>query len=261
MPDFSTVVFSFNGHQRLLPYCLRSVSANAPLSSEIILVWDDYVRWAPIDFDRLRLDTGVPFRVVLQSEIMIWPDCIGRWGWIKQQLAKLYCWKYVNTEYTWIVDGDVLITGDPKLFYNQHAILRFDSKKSVPDEYKFFAEKYLGISVFQPNTFVGSTAIWKNSFCQSLEKRCIGQSGFDLVQAVEDLLSHNHPELPFSEFEYYGHHVSSTPNVVIEEENWNYVPFEQRWDLPIQIMWADNDSKDLDRRYDNLMQHRAPLIA
>lgn len=225
---------------------------------EIVVVWDDNVDWEPVNFDAIRKNSGVDFRLVKQSSIADWPESIIRWGWIKQQLAKLYCWKYVNTKYTWIVDGDVLITGNPELFDGQQTILRSDSQQPVSDGYKFFAEKYLGISTFRSNSFVGSTAIWKNSFCQSLEQRCIDHSGLDLIQAVDDLLTHDHPELPFSEFEYYGHHVCSMPDVILAAENWNYVPYMQNWDRPIQIMWAQNDSNDLDQRYDNLMQRRDP---
>ncbi len=256
------VVFSFNGHQNLLEYCLRSIATRMPPGyREVILVWDDNVDWYPIDFDAVRKKSQVDFRLVKQSSIADWPESIIRCGWIKQQLAKLYCWKYVDTEYTWIVDGDVLVTGDPQLFDEQRAILRYDNRKSVPDDYKFFAKKYLGIDEFKDNTFVGSTALWKNSFCRELEQRCINHSSLDLIQAVDNMLGDDHPNLPFSEFEYYGHHICSMPDTILKSANWNYVSTDQNWNLPIQIQWAQNDCKNLDQRYANLMQHRDPSLS
>lgn len=260
MHDVSIAVFSFNGHQHLLPYCLRSLYLNAPPHREIILVWDDFVRWQPIDFDQLREDTKVPFRVVLQSEIAPWPSSIGQWGWIKQQLAKLLCAKYSNGAYTWVVDGDVLVTGDPELFYAGSPVLRYDTHCAVPESYRFFMNQYLGMAEANQFTFVGSSGLLEHRLCQQLISLCMTHSGMDLVQAVDHMLTaQSHPDLPFSEFEYYGHLARHEPNHKLLPHNWNYVPFGRDWSQPLQIMWHVGDSAaDLSGRFDRLMQHQSP---
>ena len=258
MHDLSIAVFSYNGHQHLLPYCLRSVHLNAPAHREIILVWDDYVRRAPIDFDQLRLDTGVPFRIVLQSEIMPWPDTIGRWGWVKQQLAKLLCVNYCTSEFTWVIDGDVLVTGDPELFSDKSPILRYDPRRPVSESYKFFMNKYLGLTDINECTFVGSSGLMEHRLCRRLQSLCFDNCGMDLVKAVDHMLtSGSYPDLPFSEFEYYGHLARHENNHVTQPYNWNYVPYDRQWSLPLQIMWDTKcKKKDLQRRFDQLMQHQ-----
>lgn len=260
MHDFSIAVFSFNGHQHLLAYCLRSLYLNAPLHREIILVWDDYVRWQPIDFDQLREDTNVPFRVVLQSEIITWPDSISRWGWIKQQLAKLLCAQYSHSQFTWIVDGDVLVTGDPELFSNGDPVLRYDTNSAAPESYRFFMNQYLGMTEANRFTFVGSSSLFEHRLCERLKSICIEHCGMDLVQAVDHMLTtQSHPDLPFSEFEYYGHLARNETNHRLLPHNWNYVPYGRMWSQPLQIMWDHNCAESqLDYRFDQLMKHQDP---
>ena len=253
-------MFSFCGHQYLLPYCLRSIYENAPACREIVLVWDDYIDWYPIDFDQLRRDTAVDFRLVRQSSICEWSDPIIRWGWIKQQLAKLKCSTYCReSNFTWIVDGDVLITGDPELFIDQDPVLRYDAETSVSLDYRPFMQKYLGIHKFNDNTYVGSTGLFDHEICRSLESMCQSQSGMDLVTAVDHMIASGaHTALPFSEFECYGHVARHDMRNRIKPHNWNYVHSTTGdWTSPIQINWAQ-PGDNLDRRYQNLMCHRHP---
>jgi len=259
MHDLSIAVFSFSGHQHLLPYCLRSIYKNAPACREIILVWDDYIDWYPIDFDRLRRATKVDFRLVPQSSISEWPDSIIRWGWIKQQLAKLHCTEYSTTQNTWIVDGDVLITGDPELFVDHDPVLRYDADLVVPPCYKPFMQRYLGIDDFNANTYVGSTGLFDHDICRVLESLCRSRSGMNLVAAVDHMItSGSHADLPFSEFECYGHVARHSSRCKIKSHNWNYVESKQPdWSLPIQIAWAQ-EGDNLDIRYKNLMRHTHP---
>jgi hypothetical protein len=259
MHDLSIAVFSFCGHQHLLPYCLRSIYKNAPACREIILVWDDNIDWFPINFDRVRGESGVDFRVVKQSAITDWPESIVKWGWIKQQLAKLFCWRYSDTQWNWIVDGDVLITGDPMLFRDDSPILRYDSDQCVSEGYKFFMSKYLGIHKYHDHAFVGSSCLFDSAQCKSLDQLCWEKNHCDLVQAVNHMLTtQSYPDLPFSEFECYGHHVWSQNIALLEPKNWNYVSHQQNWQQAIQIAWADNAASDLDFRYDKLINHRDP---
>ena len=261
MQDLTIVVFSFSRHRQFLDYCLKSVAKNSPPHQEIVLVWDDGKCWDPMDFDQVRRDTEVNFRVVKHSQIYEWPDKILHWGWIKQQLAKLGCWKYINTKYAWIVDGDVLITGDPQLFSGNRPVLRFDPGDAVPEDYRFFMANYLGISSYHPHTFVGSTALFDVDICRQLDKHCYQQSGMDLMTAVETMLEQGqHPELPFSEFECYGHYAKSVSSPEILPKNWNQGPWEKHWDFPIQIMW-DHPIDNLQNRVNALMEHRSPLTA
>lgn len=243
----------------MLPYCLRSIYENAPTCREIILVWDDYIDWYPIDFDQLRRDTSVDFRLVLQSSIYEWPDAIIQWGWIKQQLAKLRCPVYSRTEDTWIVDGDVLITRDPELFVGHDPILRYDADLGVPDSYKPFMRQYLGIHEFNTNSYVGSTGLFNHEICGSIDSICQARSGMDLVAAVDHMItSGSHADLPFSEFECYGHVARNDGRYQLKPHNWNYVTNQRAdWSAPIQIAWgAPGD--DLDQRYQNLMRHQHP---
>ena len=171
----------------------------------------------------------------------------------------------MTTEYTWIVDGDVLLTGSADLFDGHQPILRCDQEKFVPDDYKFFMEKYLGIDHFHEHTFVGSTALWQNSICLQLDELCLAQSGMRLLDAVDHMLMQgDHPALPFSEFECYGHYAWTVSGSQPRLKNWNYVPYEKNWLEPIQIMWHTKqnipitDRAELDRRYSALLSGQCP---
>lgn len=260
MRDMTIAVFSFSGHQYLLSHCLRSIYSNAPEHREIVLVWDDFLDWYPIDFDQLRQTTGVDFRLVRQSEIYHWPESIVRWGWIKQQLAKLFCWRYCPDQFVWIVDGDVVLTGDPELFDQAVPILRCDGIGEVPDDFKYFMRKYLDIHEFHSSTFVGSTALFETDVCRQINELCRQKQGEDLVQTVDKMLmSGGYPELPFSEFEIYGHYVHQQGETSLRLKNWNHTHWENNWHLPIQIAWASRDH-NLEKRFQNLIQRKSPTV-
>lgn len=240
MKDISIAVFSFNGHQHLLPYCLKSIYKNAPDYEEIIVVWDDNVDWQPVDFDQLRVDTGVNFRVILHSQIYPWTEEINQWGWIKQQLAKLACHTYTNTKYTWIVDGDVLLTGDPNLFDPMgQPHLRYHRQSTNP-AYNLFIKQYLDIHKFYPYDFVGSTCLFENDQCRKIDQHVQKISGMSLIDSVHHcIIQPNHDPWPFSEFQTYGTWIYNMhPDTHrLSERNWNYCQNERRYDLPVQIMW------------------------
>jgi hypothetical protein len=246
--NYSVAVFSYNHHQNLLPYCLTSIQAHLQGYQEIVVVWDDYVRTREIDFDQLRVQTGVDFRVVLHSQIHNWPKKISEWGWIKQQLAKMLCYSYSPADRTYIVDSDVLFTGDPELFDLDKIYLRYHKHCAVPDEYKFFMSQYLGMTEFSQHSWVGSTCVFDHHILKEIDQLCRAKNNMDLVQCVNHMLE-NFPNLdvPFSEFELYGH-VSQqlfADQFVVQERNWCYANMESRPHDPIQIMWAHNDDPDL----------------
>lgn len=237
-----------------------STYRHLPSASEIIVIWDDYVRERDIDFEKIRAATSVPFRVVLQSHFGKWPDCIGSWGWIKQQLAKLQCHRFTSTRYNFVIDGDVIVTGDPDLFDGQTPKLRADQSFCVPETYKFFGSRYLGIKNWHTTTFVGSSGLFDKQICLDMERQCQDHCGMTLLEAVKHMLENDdHPNLPFSEFEYYGH-LAGSQGAVVHAKNWNYVTFQSLWQLPLQVMWADGHSQDqLDHRYCRLMEHQNPI--
>ena len=243
----------------MLSFCLRSIYQNAPAHREIVLVWDDFVRDQPIDFDALRQDTGVDFRVVMQSQIRDWPERIGRWGWVKQQLAKLYCWRYVRTKWAWLVDGDVLITGDPELFSEGRPVLRTDPDSTVHESYRAFMCRYLGITQFNDASYVGSTALVDTTLCHDMDELCRRRSGMDLTGALDQFLADpDCPDYPISEFECYGHLLRERGACVVVPKNWNYVENETHWQRPIQILWADDPKMATEQRYHALINHKEP---
>lgn len=241
MHAFTVAVFSYNHHQHFLPYLLRSVLQHVKDLHDLVVVWDDYVRECPIDFDLIRREINHPFRVILHSEIFPWPDAIGRWGWIKQQLCKMLCHSWCDDEYVWIVDGDVLITGDPVLFDpNGRAYLRYDASRPTHKSYLDFIRRYLGLPQSYPYDFVGSTALFNTYECISIDQHARLTSGMDLVKCVLDCIEQpNHDPWPFSEFETYGTWIYNTArhSHVLAERNWNYCAIEYNWNMPIQVMW------------------------
>lgn len=213
-----------------------------------------------MDFDQLRQTTGVDFRLVRQSEIYRWPESIVRWGWIKQQLAKLFCWRYCTDQFVWIVDGDVVLTGDPELFNQVRPILRCDGVCEVTDDYQYFMRKYLDICEFHSSSFVGSSALFETAVCRQIDDLCIQKQGKDLAQTVDKMLtSGGYPNLPFSEFELYGHYAYKNSQTALQLKNWNHTHYENNWHLPIQIAWASQD-QNLEGRFQNLMQRKSPMV-
>ena len=238
MHDLTIALFSFNGHQQFLSSTLTSIHRYAPPHKEIVLVWDDYVRWYPIDFDQIKNDTGVEFRVVLQSELYSWPQAIGEWGWIKQQLAKMLCFQYTQTRYTWIIDGDVLLVGDPDLFHTDgRPYLRYDTKPTSPG-YIDFIKKYLKLDKLFPYDFVGSTCLFDTIQCQKINEHAYRMSNMSLIDCVHDCITaEDHDLWPFSEFETYGTWIyNNCPDThILAPRNWNYTFKEHNYTLPIQI--------------------------
>jgi len=240
--NFDIAFFSFNGHQDLLVPGLKSVIQNVPDYNEIVLVWDDYVREKPINFEQLQEDVQHDIRVVKHTELYNWPDSIAHWGWIKQQLAKLLCFEYSNSEYTWICDGDVLITGDPQLFHDQQPYLRYDDHRPYTRELTYvpFMQQYFGIATPFEKSFVGSTALFDNAICKEMWSRCLENSKKSLVECVEEFISNNPDNVfPFSEFATYGNYCYHyhKDKFSLTTHNWNYVPDNKNSKLPIQIMW------------------------
>ena len=238
--SFDIAFFSFNRDQDLLIPGLKSVIKNVPDYNEIILVWDDYIRERPVDFDQLQEDIQHKLRVIKHSELYSWPNSIGQWGWIKQQLAKLLCFNYSQADYTWICDGDVLITGDPELFYNGMPCLRYDSHQLQERCYVPFMEKYFGLAQQFTHSFVGSTALFDNKICREMWEHCVSTHGKSLVDCVKEFIDSNPSnQHPFSEFATYGNYCYThyRDKFFVATHNWNYVPKKKVSNMPIQIMW------------------------
>ena len=247
--SYSVAVFSYNKHQNLLPYCLHSIKKNLSNYQEIVVVWDDYVRERPVDFNWIKQKSGVDFRVIKHTEIYNWPQKIGEWGWIKQQLVKMYCHSYINSEQTYIVDGDVVFLKDPALYENNKTVIRYDSDYCPPKGYKDFIQNYLNLSQFYDSTWVGSSALFDHDVLHEIDQQCIENYNMNLIDCVNHMISSgNHSDLPFSEFETYGTYCWNNyrDRFVFKEKNWNY-PTESAKD--ISIMWAEEDDCDLDEKY------------
>lgn len=250
--NYNIAIFSFNHHQNLLPYTIKSIKQHLKNYTEIVVVWDDYVRERPVDFDKIRSITDENFRVVLQSEIYNWPKKIGEWGWIKQQLAKMLCYSYMNGDRTYIVDGDVIFTGDPVLFNQNKLYLRQDKSCKVPEDYKFFIQKYLGMDKFSEHTYVGSTCMFEHDVLKYVLASCVEKNKKTLINCVNEIIeSEDHPDYPFSEFEIYGHIANEyfADRFILAEKNWAYPDDRNSKQEPIQIMWADNESENLEQIY------------
>ena len=237
---------------------LKSVIKNTPGFNRVILVWDDYVREQPIDFAEIEDQVGHKITVVKHTDLDPWPEKIGQWGWIKQQLVKLRCHEYSSADYTWIVDGDVLVVDNPELFIENKPALRYDQDKLVDfdsSEYHDFITKYFGIKNFIPNTWVGSTCLFDNNICQEIWDVCAQLNNKTLTECVDETIStitDIHAHWPLSEFELYGSYCYSNykEKFYITEKNWNYGiwnrprPNATKLSMPIQIMWQHFD-KDI----------------
>jgi len=251
--DFNIAVFSFYQHKNLLPWCLKSIKTNIHGYNKIFVIWDDYLIKKQIDFNKIKSDVGIQFEVIKHTEIYNWPKRIGRWGWIRQQLAKMLCYTYIENKRTLIVDGDVIFTGDPNLFRNNKIYLRQDRDVVVPNCYKHFMTKYLDISKFSAHTWVGSTCMFEHDILKKIDDICIEKNNMNLVECVNNMLmTGKHADLPFSEFETYGHFCEQhfRDRFIIDERNWCY-PRELK-QTPIKIMWADNKENDLKQKFERL---------
>ena len=244
--SFDIAVLSFNGHQDLLVPGLKSIIKNVPNYNRIILVWDDYVRERPVDFEKIQDEINHKLTVVKHTDLDPWPEAIGQWGWIKQQLVKLRCHEYSTASHVWIVDGDVMVTGDPDLFRNGRPVLRYDYERPVDfsnSQYHDFIRKYFGIENFNQFTWVGSTCVFDTKICQEIWSVCEQRNGKSLMTCVEETIAPlpkgSTKNWPFSEFELYGSycHPHKSDSVVIDKKNWNYAPMIEGLDQPIQIAW------------------------
>jgi hypothetical protein len=252
--DVTVAIFSFTLHQDLLPYAIKSVKKHLP-NSNIVVVWDDFLRDRPINFDEIKEQTNCDFRVVKHTEIYDWPEAIGRWGWIRQQLAKLLCYTYINTPYTWIFDGDVYLTGDPELFDNGVPYLRYHQGTDIDTGFKEFMDNYYDFKTFNKDSFVGSTCLFDHNVLEEMFRVCENRNGKNLIECVnETLLSDNCHNLPFSEFETYGHFIiNNCPDKFsLATRNWRYEPGQDTitTNVPIHIMWAeDQDPAEAEKKW------------
>jgi hypothetical protein len=222
---------------------LKSVIKNTPGFDRIILVWDDYVRERPIDFAEIEDQIGHKMTVIKHTDLDPWPEKIGKWGWIKQQLVKLRCYEYSSADYTWIVDGDVLVIDNPELFIEDKPVLRYDQDRFVDfdsSEYHDFITKYFGITNFIPNTWVGSTCLFDNNICREIWDVCAQLNNNTLTECVNETIStvtDIHKHWPFSEFELYGSYCYNfhKEKFHIAEKNWNYGIWNQPRPKTIKI--------------------------
>lgn len=247
--SFDIAFISFNRDQDQLVPGLKSIIKNVPNYNEIIVVWDDFVRERPIDFDQVQEEIQHKIRVVKHTELYQWPESLGRWGWVRQQLAKLLCYTYSTSDYTWVCDGDVLVTGDPELFYQGKPVLRYDHNKPARIEpaYNQFTTNCFKIDPVYEYSFVGSSALMDNSICQEMDNFCQRNYGKSVVECVQELIEGEHDQLPCCvEFASYGNYCwhYHPDKFHLDHANWNYAP-NMKLNLPLQIMWQ-LFNKDLD---------------
>lgn len=241
--SFDIAFFSFNRHQDLLVPGLKSVIRNVPNFNEIILVWDDYLRERPIDFDQIKNEVGYDLRIIKHTELYDWPESIGKWGWVKQQLAKLLCFTYSNSKYTWICDGDVLLTGDPELFHNGKPYLRYDSTEKIDETdsgYYHFIKKYFNIQNYYPYSWIGSTNLFDNSICKEMFDFCLTHHNKSLIECVKETIENSTSQFPFSEFETYGNYcyTNHQDKFYIDTYNWSRSGHKiKNRNFPIQVDW------------------------
>ena len=253
-PDVDIAFYSYNCHQDLLVPGLKSVIKNTPKFNNIILVWDDYVRNRHVDFDQIQDEIGHKIKIVKHTDLDPWPEKIGRWGWIKQQLVKLRCHEYSSADYVWIVDGDVLLTADPELFIDDKPVLRYDQAQTIDistSQYHHFIKKYFGIENFIKYTWVGSTCLFDNNICREIWEFCLSRNHKSLTECVDETIANVtdiHKNWPFSEFELYGSYVYNyhADKFHITQKNWRYSE-ESKFDMPIQIMWQNFDKQTKER--------------
>lgn len=234
---FDIAFFSYNHHQNLLIPGLQSIVRQVKNFDKIILVWDDYVRVKEIDFNWIQDQIEHPIQVVKHTDLDPWPKCIGEWGWIKQQLVKLRCAEYSSAKYVWIIDGDVLVTGNPEIFKHNKPVLRYDKEVPMEPGYQAFNKKYFG---FEPSyNWVGSSCLFDAEICQELFDTCVNRNGRNLIDCVVDEIEQKTYKFPFSEFELYGNfcYNNHSDKFIFAEKNWNYAPSMAGLDQPLQVMW------------------------
>ena len=227
---FDIAFFAFNGDQDLVIPGLKNVIRNVPDYQKIILVWDDFVRVRPVDFEQIQNEINHELTVIKHTDLMPWPapwpDSIGRWGWIKQQLAKMMCHTYSDADYTWICDADVLVTGNPELFVEGKPALRIDSTKPIDlkNGYYDFITRYYGITDIHPCTWIGSTCLLDNKIIKEMWEVCQQLNSKSLIECVQEVVEAKTNRFPFSEFELYGNYCYNyhKEQFSVVEHNWNY---------------------------------------
>jgi hypothetical protein len=240
MNKFDVAFFSFEYDLDWVVPGLKKIIQHVPDYNKIILVWDDYIKNLPIDFDRIQEQVQHEIFVVRHSELYDWPQSIIEWGWIKQQLVKLMCYRYSNSDFTWICDSDVSVVGNPELFYNNLPCLRYDSNRPYEKEmcYVSFIEKYFKINSMFEKSFVGSTCLFDNSICKEMWEYCLQNNNQSLVECVEEFICDNPNNThPFSEFATYGNYcyTQHSDKFYTLGHNWNYYPNGKNLNWPIQI--------------------------
>jgi hypothetical protein len=227
MPKFDVAFFSFNRHQDNLVPGLQSVIQHVPDFNEIILVWDDFVREQPIDFDLVQEQIDHPIRVIKHTELYDWPDSLGRWGWIKQQLAKMLCYTYSQSEFTWICDGDLRINADPELWHNDLPVMRTSGKLIVPETgYYHFMKKYFGLDQVHPQVLIngGGNCLMNNRIVEEIWTTCQQRNAKSLIECVQHEVENSDDLFPFSEYETYGNYCLTHHSGQFHLTNHNWAP-------------------------------------
>jgi hypothetical protein len=241
LSKFDIAFFSYRNHQDLLIPGLKNIIKHVPDYNEIILVWDDVAKTTPINFDQIQQQLNHSIRVIKHSELYDWPESIAHWGWIRQQLAKMLCWTYSKSEYTWICDGDVLVTGNPELFYQDLPILRTDTiPLNFKNGYYDFMKKYFCMEHLYPTVLCngGGNCLMHNKIVEEMWQTCVGLNGKSLIECVQHEIENIDPHpFPFSEFETYGNYcLTHYPDqFYLTNHNWNFDPDRAGQGLPIHV--------------------------
>lgn len=219
---------------------LKSIIKHVPEYNEIILVWDDFSRKRPVNFDQLQEQLNHPIREVAHSELYDWPSSIVNWGWIRQQLAKMLCWTYSDAEYTWICDGDVLVTGNPELFYQDRPVLRTDQiPLDFNNGYYDFMEKYFRMKPVHPYVLCngGGNCLMHNKTVEEMWQTCMKLNDKSLIECVQYEIENNPHPWPFSEFETYANYCLThhAEQFHLTDYNWNFDPSLVEQGLPIHV--------------------------
>lgn len=246
MPSLDIAFFSYHHHQDLAVTGLRQLIKHAPEFDNLTLIWDDYVRIRPVDFEQIKQEVGYDLKVIKHTDLDPWPLAIGRWGWVKQQLVKMRCFEYCSADYLWVVDGDVLLVGDPGLFYQGRPVLRYDPDLKPNPAYHRFIQRYFGIDTFE-HVWIGSTGLLDTAICREIWQTCLDRNGKTLTECVEESNDPDTREFLLSEFDLYGNfcYINYRDKFHIAEKNWNYAPHREYLDQPIQIMWNRFNEQEL----------------
>jgi hypothetical protein len=219
---------------------LKNIIKHVPDYNEIILVWDDFVKKRPIDFDQIQQQVNHPLRVITHSELYQWPVSMAHWGWIRQQLAKMLCWTYSGSEYTWVCDGDVLITGNPELFHQDLPVMRTDNgTRNFNNGYYDFIKKYFRLEHLYPTVLCngGGNCLMHNKIVEEMWQTCVKLNAKSLIECVQHEIENNPHPFPFSEFETYGNYCLTyyPDQFYLTNHNWNFDPALVGQGLPIHV--------------------------